>query len=283
MRRWLVRLGKASGILVVVATVAAIAIYVRSEYLLTRHHPLPGVEVAIPHDAASIVEGRRLALVRGCLDGCHGKDGQGALFFDEPAIARLYAPNLSAAARRYTDVQLATIIRHGLRPDGTSVLIMPADIFAGMTDDDTARIVAWLRSMPPLEGPGPGVELGPIGRLGLATGRFRFAADVNVTDAAPAPARTPTGARGRYLASTICAECHGARLQGGSNPEFTSPDLRVVAAYSPEQFARLMRTGLPVGERTLGIMRVRAQRNLSHLTDEEIAALYEYLHSLAGS
>ena len=71
-------------------------------------------------------------------------------------------------------------------------------------------------------------------------------------------------------------------MQGDSNPDFTSPDLRVVAAYSAEDFARLLRTGIAMGDRKLGVMREEAQDNLSHLTDAEIAALYEYLHALAG-
>jgi hypothetical protein len=71
-------------------------------------------------------------------------------------------------------------------------------------------------------------------------------------------------------------------LQGDSNPDFTSPDLRVVAAYSADDFARLLRTGTAMGDRKLGMMREVALDNLSHLTDAEIAALYEYLHTLAG-
>jgi hypothetical protein len=54
----------------------------------------------------------------------------------------------------------------------------------------------------------------------------------------------------------------------------------VVTAYSPEAFAKLMRTGVPVGERKLALMGPVAVQALSHLTDSEIAALYSYLHQL---
>jgi hypothetical protein len=54
----------------------------------------------------------------------------------------------------------------------------------------------------------------------------------------------------------------------------------VVAAYSPEAFTQLLRTGVAVGERDVGVMSAQARNNLSHLTDLKIAALYNYLHSM---
>ena len=54
----------------------------------------------------------------------------------------------------------------------------------------------------------------------------------------------------------------------------------MVSAYSPEAFARLVRTGRALGDRELGMMSRWARSNLSHLTDDEIAALYTYLSSM---
>ena len=85
---------------------------------------------------------------------------------------------------------------------------------------------------------------------------------------------------GRYIAMTTCGHCHGPNLHGASNSDFTSPSLRVVAAYSPEAFAQLLRTGVALGGRKLGLMREVALNNLSQLTDAEIAALYSYLHAM---
>ena len=55
-----------------------------------------------------------------------------------------------------------------------------------------------------------------------------------------------------------------------------------MAAYSPEAFAELMRTGVALGGRKLGVMGAKARNNLSHLTEAEIAALYSYLHAQAA-
>lgn len=283
MQRWIRRIGIAAGVLVAVLACAAAVLYVWSERIIGRHYSVPTAAVTIPNDPVSIAEGRRLATVYGCTEGCHGKRGQGMVFFDQPMIARLIAPNLTAAVRRYSDVELVGILRNGLRPDGTSVFVMPSQCFASLTDEDTGRIVSFLRTLQPVDGPVASRSLGPFGRLGIVTGKFKTAAQIIEQKVAPPASRTAAGDHGRYLARTICAECHGAALQGDSNPDFTSPDLRIVAAYSADDFTRLMRTGMAMGDRKLGVMRVRAQRNLSHLTDAEIASLYEYLHTLAGS
>ena len=175
-----------------------------------------------------------------------------------------------------------TIIRHGLRPDGRSVVVMPAQEFGVLTDSDLGRIIAYLKSLPPAEGPTPSISLGPVGRLGFATGQFKTAAQLIASGVPPPPATGEEAERGRYLARSTCSECHGASLQGDSNPDFTSPNLQVVAAYTPEAFRQLLRTGVPLGGRILPTMGTVARENLSQLTDAEIDALYAYLHALAG-
>jgi mono/diheme cytochrome c family protein len=279
MKRVLRWIGIALGGLVALAIVAYAVVYVLSERILRRTYEVPAVSISIPTDEESIAEGRRLATMRGCFSGCHGKQAEGEVMFDDPMIARLVAPNLTAAVRQYSDAQLAVIVRKGVRPDGRSVMVMPAEVFGGLTDEDLGRIIAFLRSLSPVTGPGPDITVGPLGRIGLVGGKFKTVAQL-VADAVPPPeAKNRDAAFGRYLARTVCAQCHGTDLRGDSNPEFSSPDLRIVAAYSPEAFAELMRTGAALGGRKLGVMGEWARKNLSHLTDAEIAALYSYLHA----
>jgi len=282
MQRWLRRIGIAVGILVAVLACAALVLYVWSERIVERRYTVRTTAIAIPGDAASIAEGRRLATVHGCMNGCHGKQGQGVVFFNQPVIARLVAPNLTTVVQRYSDAELVGILRNGLRPDGTSVFVMPSECFAYLTDVDTGRIVAFLHTLAPLAGPNASRSLGPGARVGIVTGKFKMAAQMIAERPAPPDSHSAAGEHGRNLARTVCAGCHGATLQGDSNPDFTSPDLRIVAAYSADDFVRLLRTGIAMGDRKLGVMRGEAQDNLSSLTDAEIAALYEYLHALAG-
>ena len=278
--RWI---GIALGSLAGLAIVAYAVLYVLSERVLRHTYKVPAVALSIPSDPASIAEGRRLATVRGCFADCHGKNAEGAVMFDQPLIGRIVAPNLTAAARKFSDAELAGVIRNGVRPDGRSVLVMPSEAFVGLTDADLGRIIAFLKSLPEAAGPDPSISPGPIGRVGLVIGKFKMAAEL-IAETVPPPEATNEDAKyGRYLARTVCAECHGTALRGTSNPDFTSPDLRVVAAYSPEAFTRLLRTGVAIGGRDVGVMSAQARNNLSHLTDSEIAALYSYLHSMPAA
>lgn len=258
-------------------------VYVLSERVLTRTYPVPAAALTIPTDPDAIAEGQRLARVHGCLNGCHGKRGEGAVLFDQPVIARIVAPNLTSAVRRYSDAQLIAIIRHGVRPDGRSVMVMPAQEFTLLTDADLARIVAFLKTLPSLDGPGPAIAVGPVGRLGFVTGQFKTAAQLIATSVPPPDAVGEEAALGRYLARTTCSDCHGSNLRGNSNPEFTAPSLQIVAAYTPEAFKELLRTGVPLGGRKLPTMGPMARATLARLTDTEIAGLYSYLHSLPAA
>ena len=125
-----------------------------------------------------------------------------------------------------------------------------------------------------------GERVRPIGRLGVVTGEFKTAARLIAETVPPPDATNAEAKQGRYLARTVCAGCHGTALRGDTNPDFTSPDLKIVAAYSPDAFAQLMRTGVALGGRNLPVMSETARIHLSQLSDSEIAALYSYLHSL---
>jgi cytochrome c553 len=283
MRRALRWTGIAAAGLLGLAVLGYIVVYALSERVLRRTYPSSAIELTVPTDPQSIQEGRRIATVHGCVHDCHGKEGEGRVMLDDPKLARIVAPNLTVAVHRYTDAQLAVIIRNGIRPDGRSLMVMPAEAFIGMTDAEVGRIIAFLKSLPPVPGPAAHIEIGPLGRLGVALGKFKTAAQL-ISLSVPPPAATNQDAElGRYLARTVCAECHGASLQGDVNPEFTSPDLRVVSAYDPESFTRLLRSGIALGGRQLGMMSEEARNNLAQLTDAEISALYSYLHNLPAA
>jgi mono/diheme cytochrome c family protein len=281
MKRVLRWLGIALGAVLGLIVMAAVVIYLLSQHTLNKRYPLPQTAIVVPSDPESIAEGQRLATIAGCYASCHGPHGEGEVLFNEPIIARLVAPNLYTSVRAHSDTELVNIIRHGLRPDGRSVFVMPAQAFTYLSDADLGRIIAFLRSLPASTGPGPGgTSLGPLGRLGLVAGQFRMAARL-IAETVPLPeAATPDAVTGRYISQSVCAHCHGTDLRGESTPAFVSPDLRIVASYPAEAFARLIRTGVPLGGQKLGMMREEAQLNLYLLTDAEIASLYAYLHTL---
>lgn len=266
--------------LAVLALLGVVGVYAISEYIVRRAHAPPATAIALPVDADSIAEGERLARIRGC-DGCHGKKLEGRMFADDAIFARISAPNLTQSAARYSDAELERIIRHGVRPDGRSVAIMPASMYRALTDADLGKILAYLRSAPRTDGIDRVFRLGPLARLGIASGKYpmeaeRVARAEELADSYPG-AGDPHG-HGAYLARTVCTECHGLALEGGDG----TPALAIAIAYSLEDFTRLMRTGIALGDRELGMMTRVARGRFSHFTDEEIAALHAFLVARAG-
>jgi mono/diheme cytochrome c family protein len=275
---WL-RLGFVAVLLLLV--VASAIVYLLSERLLRRRYTEPRVDILVPSDSQSVIEGHRLAQVRGCAGGCHGADIEGGVFIDNLLLARLVAPNLTTAVRRYANVDLVRIIRRGVRPDGLSVIGMPSEMFNGLTDEDLGEILAYLRSVPPRPGPAPERRLGPVARVGFVAGKLRPAAEL-VRRASLLTGTWPqdgdSTAPGAYLARTSCTECHGLDLRGGE----PAPDLRIAAGYSFEGFRGLMRTGKALGDRELPLMSRVARHRFSHFTDQELRELYAFLVARAA-
>ena len=258
------------------------AVYVGATMIRGRTHPDIGpVRLAVlPADAISLAEGGRLSRILGCYGGCHGTRMEGALFFSEPGVADLVAPNLSRLAPSYSDAELARAIRHGVRRDGTGLFAMPSSSFYHLSDQDLGRLIAFLRRQPREDGHDVETRIGPLGRLGIVTRRFTTVAATMDHGAPRAPAGVDgdLAARGRYLAIVACTECHGTAFEGGL--EGKAPPLAIAATYTDEAFRHLMRTGETPGKRPLYLMGETARQRFSHLTDEEITALQTFLRTL---
>jgi cytochrome c553 len=142
----------------------------------------------------------------------------------------------------YSDDQLVRLIRYGVKRDGKSSLGMIAYATWPLGDQDLADIIAHLRSQPPLPPVGRSHEITLLGRWAMVTGKWGVDAEM-VDRSMPRwgelPRDTPFE-RGRYLASVVCAQCHGCNLQGSALE--STPSLAVIAAYSEEQFRLLLRT-----------------------------------------
>lgn len=232
--------------------------------------------------AGQAAEGERRMRILGCF-GCHEAGLRGQLFLDDPSVGRIWAPNLTEVASRSTDQQLARAIRQGIGVDGRGLWIMPSEMYSRLTDEDVGLVVAGIRGQPRGGGRTPPISVGPLGRLGIATGNFTSGpASVEEYRAHPPYDLGSRFEAGRYLAATACSECHGPDLAGGGEIEGrVPPNLTIAAAYGPEQFRSLMRTGRPPSGRDLGVMGEVARGRFSHLTDAEIAALDAYLRARA--
>jgi len=257
--------------------IAPAALYGLSERIIRGQHDVPRRAIHVPAGEAEVAEGRRLATIRGCNDGCHGKGVSGAEFWSEPWVGRLVAPDLSRIAATHSDAELERVIRHGVRRDGTSTFGMPSSMFHHLSDADLGLIIAFLRAQPTGNGPETEVLFGPLGRFELIRNpHYAYAREITQD----APWLTPKDlqgkyGRGRYLAATACTECHGMELKGDDSG--STPNLVVVGAYSQADFARLMKSGIAIGKRQLEMMSGIARTRFSKFNDEEVQALYGYL------
>jgi mono/diheme cytochrome c family protein len=277
--RWIKRV---VGVIAIVIIIAAIAIYAMSSAEISRHYAARTVPIGRLTDSASLARGEHLARLS-CF-GCHRDSLQGGAFFDVPMVARISAPNVMVKLASYNDSALAGFLRYGVRPDGTSPFVMPPPGLYHLSDADLASLIGYLRSRPTAATPAllPN-SFRPMGRLGVVLGQFKTAVhaiDTTVARVGADPASATTR-RGEYLARVICVECHGPALTGSPGPPAPTPSLAGAVGYSTADFITLLRTGTPrTPDRRLTLMAEVAKGNLTHLADDEIAALYEYLKAL---
>ena len=127
------------------ALVVVAYIYFASERLLDRKYPLPPSSLHASSGAAAVARGNRLAHAFGCTD-CHRPNLEGAFIPD----FGVWSLNLTRLATTFSDQDFDHAIRHGLRPDGTSVAeYMPSDAFQYMSNADLSDILAFIRAYPP--------------------------------------------------------------------------------------------------------------------------------------
>ncbi|WP_422061408.1 c-type cytochrome [Sphingopyxis sp.] len=229
-----------------------------------------------------VKHGERLAIVLGC-SGCHGKDLAGQ-DWSEDGYGRLWTANLTVAAAGYSDAQLESVIRSGKKPDGTPLWDMPSNLFTQLADADMAALIAYIRSRPAKGAAHPPPTFGPILKAEMAKGTY-YSSAVKVEREGKAwpPDAGPQHRLARYMVRATCAECHEMNLRGGKSGPVKAerPDIRIAASYESGDFARLLRTGVPAGERKLGLMGEVARGRYSHFTDAEIAAIHAYLKAVA--
>lgn len=130
-----------------------------------------------------------------------GQELAGRLVEDNPMFTA-YAPNLTPGGRLkdWTDAELARAIREGLRPDGSLIgPPMPFTFYRGISDDDLASIVMFLRSLPAVDNSVPE----SVYRMPLPPAYGPAVEHVS----SPPPGVTVEW--GRYVAGLAhCLECH---------------------------------------------------------------------------
>jgi mono/diheme cytochrome c family protein len=178
----------------------------------------------------------------------------------------------------YSDGELFRVLRHGFNQDGDLLAFMPLLPYAQLSDADTEAIIAYLRSLPPVETTEPtGDKLTFVGAVFYGAGVFGTPDPGTAT--VTAPSAGVTAEYGQYVATYgECRGCHGPDVTG---TEATSmfpavPNPRpLIAELSQEQFFEMMRSGIKPGGNPFP--ETMPWQNAAKMTDDDLAALYTYL------
>jgi mono/diheme cytochrome c family protein len=292
MKRWKKWTVGVLGGLVFLGLVTAAAAHLLSERKRQRTVAVNVRPIPVPTDTTQIAHGRYLYSTRGCAE-CHGASGTGKTVIDQDGML-VVAPNITrgtnGATAAYAVVDWVRTIRHGVKPDGRPLLVMPSEDYARLTDEDTGALIAYLQQLPPVPGEQRRIEFPLPVKLLYAAGAVKDAAE-KIDHTLPPPAALPAGvtpAHGAYVAQA-CIGCHGAQLSGGAIPG-APPDWPQAANLTPgagsamlrypsaDSFVAMLRSGKrPDGSAVSPIMPFGS---FSQMNDTDARALHSYLLTL---
>ncbi|MCI0394134.1 MAG: cytochrome c [Chloroflexi bacterium] len=298
MKRVLKWIGSVLGGLVALILLVAVIGYVRGSSIVNKEYEVQPASIPIPSDEKAIARGEYLVSVwLGCQD-CHGENLGGQEFINEPGFAALYAPNLTSgnggAAASYSDEDWIRALRHGIRPDGTNLIIMPSEFYTRLSAEELGVVVAYVRSLPPVDNETPDREVFTPPRLLLGLGMLppNFIPAEVIDHDAPPPAMPEVGANvayGDYRANT-CRSCHGEELAGvPADPQaglpIDTPNLTPggdLGGWTEEQFLTAVTTGVTPDGRQLN-PELMPWPGFANASEEDLRAIWLFLQSLPAS
>jgi mono/diheme cytochrome c family protein len=279
-------------VFLILVVVVVGALYLIGSAKLNQKYSVATATLAIPTDTASIERGRHFAVAIAKCSDCHNAGLSGKVFLDVPPF-RLVAPNLTrgtgGVGGSLSDADIVRAIREGVAPDGHALLVMPSEDFTHLSDADLADIIAYVRSVPPVDNQLPASDVRPLGRIMLGAGLFPPAAAAVIDHSMVHVAAMPpadTIQYGHYMAQVGgCFSCHGAGLSGGAIPG-VPPDYPKaqnltptgLAQWSDADIVRALRVGKRPDDTTINT--VMPWPYTAQMTDTEMAALIKYLRSV---
>lgn len=247
--------------------------------------------VAYAEDAQSLERGKYLFESRGCVD-CHGANGGGRMFVDNGDL-RIAGPNITSGGvtAQYKPEDWERTIRHGVKPDGHAIMVMPSEDYNRLTDPDLSALVSYVRRLPAQKGGEAVVQLPPPVRVLYGFGMIKDAAAKIDHALAPAqPVEAGVNVRhGAYVAN-MCIGCHGEHLSGGKIPG-GPPDWPAAANLTPGEgsvmsarykdpavFIAMLRSGKRPDGTKIAVMPFES---LAKLNDVDAQALHAFLRTVA--
>ena len=304
------------------AYVVLILIFLTGAGLLYITFALPDVgeakEMNIEITPERVERGKYLANhAVGCID-CHsrrdfslfsgpvvqGTEGEGGMLFDEKfgLPGKLYAKNITPYnLKDWTDGEIYRLITTGVRKNGEPIFpLMPYPLYAQLAPEDIKSIIAYLRTLKPIEKDIPESSVNfPL--------NFIMRTIPQSTEGGTKPDKKNTVANGKYLVTGGgCTDCHtpmkdGERIEemylaGGNS--FALPTGGVVTSanltpdketglgsWSKEMFIQRFKhpeqphnKRLPVTENAFNT--IMPWESISGMTEEDLGAIYDYLRTV---
>jgi cytochrome c553 len=242
--------------------------------------------IVIPTDEVSVERGRHLAQAIGVCVVCHGENLGGQEMVNSPVLGYIHTANLTSGAggvgQYYTDEDWVLALRHGVAPDGHGLIFMPTDYYYNLSDEDLSALIAYLKSLPPVDNEAADLRLNPITIAMLNAGQFGEVVRAREIDH-DAPRPDPAANEGAYLLAVAgCTFCHGQDLRGGQGPEPGAPPAPDITAAGPwgertfDQFANTVRTGVTPDGRNINPA-FMPWVGYGRMTDEELGEIWAYL------
>jgi mono/diheme cytochrome c family protein len=272
----------------VLALAALVAyVYVASGRALSRTYAVTPAPISVPTDTASIARGKYLTEAVATCTECHGKDLGGRVFLDNAAMGRFVAPNITRGrggpGASYADQDFVRVILHGVRRDGRSVTLMPSDTYR-FTEADLAAIIAYVRSVPPVDRELPASSPGPVARALSVFVDFPLAPaskidHERVAFAQAAQQGDPVSAGANLVEAAGCRGCHGPELAGGGGPPPGAANITPVGIgqWTERDFIIAVREHKRPNGTTISDVMPLAYGQMS---DEDLRAILTYLKTV---
>jgi len=287
--KWIgIVLGAIVGLLLVVGAVMSLV----GNSRLNKTYDFPLSELVLPTDEASLELGKHR--VESLCAGCHGEDLSGIeKWFNAPPLGTIDSANLTSGkggvGATYTDEDFVNAIRHGIDSEGKPIFMPAVVSTAYLSDEELGAIIAYIRTLPPVDHQTNGANFTPLAKIMLVAGILSPLPVETVSHEihVPTTAAGATAEYGKYMVDTHdCRICHGPNLNGGPFPDPTvtkiSPNLTPggeVAFWTEEQFINTIRTGVTPGGHELDPA-FMPWKDYAKFYDDELKAIYMYLQSV---
>ena len=282
-------------ILLVVILAGGAGLYAWSNGELSATVPVPTHEFTAPTGDSAVARGEHVTKALAMCADCHGDDYGGKVMVADPAIGTIMAPNITTGRGGVlggmSDADIERAVRHGVAKEGRRLILMPANEYQLLSDEDMGVIIAYLRTIPAVDRESAEITLGPVARALYLAGKMPWFPSEGVThrsEVVGSVVADSTLEYGRYLVTGGCAGCHGPNLSGGAIsgappdwPHASNITPTGLAAYDYEAFVKTLTDGVrPDGTTLHPIMPVQATKLM---TAVEMTAIWKYLRTVAAA